>query len=170
VFSCEYKDLYSQVKAIQVHCIIQHIVFVISLSLPLGVHFFCVAKRNRTKDKYAGAYLKRGATPTGVKYMDVFHTKATLSALFPKTKLFSGRGRKLIRSIHATQPSGAYGVQQVPDKFVANSQTLVHLIPPNSLIFGSDKMGQRVRLSISLSFNKIPMDALDAKPSTGRTE
>jgi len=39
------------------------------LTLPLGVHFFCVAKRNRTKEK------------------------ATLIALYPKTKLFSGRGR-----------------------------------------------------------------------------
>ena len=96
----------------------KHILFVISLTLPLGVHFFCVAKRNRTKDKYAGAYLKRGATPIGVKYMDVFHTKATLIALFPKTKLFSGRGRKL-----------------------ANAQTLVHFIPPNSLFFGGDNMG-----------------------------
>ena len=53
-------------------------------TLPLGLHFFCVAKRNRTKDKYAGAYLKRGATPLGVKYSDVFHSKATRIACFPK--------------------------------------------------------------------------------------
>jgi hypothetical protein len=117
VFSCEYKDLYSQVKAIQVHCIIQHIVFVISLSLPLGVHFFCVAKRNRTKDKYAGAYLKRGATPTGVKYMDVFHTKATLIACIPKLSHLLGVDENSLGS--DTRP----------------------LTPSNRLFFGGDKMG-----------------------------
>jgi len=49
-----------------------------------------MTKRNRTKDKYAGAYLKRRATPLGVKYKDIFHSKATLIALFPKTRLCGG--------------------------------------------------------------------------------
>jgi len=44
------------------------------LSLPLGVHFFCVAKRNRTKEK------------------------ATLIALLPKTKLSGGVGEYSLRS------------------------------------------------------------------------
>jgi hypothetical protein len=39
-----------------------------------------MAKRNRTKDKYAGAYLKQGGTPKGVQYMDVFYSNVTLIA------------------------------------------------------------------------------------------
>ena len=87
------------------------------LTLPLGVHFFCVAKRNITKDKYAGAYLKCAATPLGVEYRDVFHSKATLIALFPKVKLCGGVDENSLRS--DTRP----------------------LNPPNSLIFGGNNMG-----------------------------
>jgi len=45
-----------------------------SLSLPLGIHFFCVAKRNRTKEN------------------------ATLIALLPKIKLSGGVGKTRYRS------------------------------------------------------------------------
>jgi hypothetical protein len=101
------------------------------VSLPLGVHFFCVTKRNRTKDKYAGAYLKRGATTIGVKYMDVFHTKATLIALFPKTNRFDGVNENSLRS--DTHP----------------------LLPSNSLFFGGDDMGRWVQTERGYVF-RIP--------------
>jgi hypothetical protein len=45
-----------------------------SSTLQLGVHFFCVAKRNRTKEK------------------------ATLIACFPKTKRFDGVDENSLRS------------------------------------------------------------------------
>jgi hypothetical protein len=49
-------------------------VFKLKASLPLGVHFFCLPKRNRTKEK------------------------GTLIALLPKTKLCGGVGDNSLRS------------------------------------------------------------------------
>ena len=76
--------------------------------------------------------------------MDVFHSKATLIALRPKTKPFVGRGRKLASLKHLSTQS-----QQI------------------TYFLAAITWDKRVSLEVSCIFHKLPSDALNAKPSIG---